>query len=254
MNRFKIVAIAAVTVALAAAAVANALIVQVGDLILKADGGFAPKALPKHENAPIKIYGGGTLSTKSGELPPILDTINVEFDRHGAVDTLGLPVCKQGKLEATTSPQARRACPDAIVGKGNGSAIVQFPESKPIPVSSPITIFNGPKKGRNPTVLAHAYTTVPVPTTFIVPVVIEKINKGVYGYRTKAKIPKIANEYGHPTSGNLTIDRKWTFKGKKHSYVNARCETGHLQARVEATFKNGDFLSGVFIRACKVRK
>ncbi|HEY5977985.1 MAG TPA: hypothetical protein VIT85_09030 [Solirubrobacterales bacterium] len=254
MNRFKIVAIAAVAAALAAAAVANALIVQVGDLILKADGGFAPKALPKFENAPIKIYGGGRLSTKSGELPPILDTINIEFDRHGAVDTLGLPVCRQGRLEATTSPQARKACPNAIVGKGNGSAVVQFPESKPIPVSSPITIFNGPKKGRNDTILAHAYTTVPVPTTFIVPVVIEKINKGVYGYRTEAKIPKIANEYGHPISGNLTIDRKWTFKGKKHSYVNARCETGHLQARVEATFKNGDFLSGVFIRPCKVRK
>jgi len=254
MNRFKIVAIAAVAAALATAAVANALIVQVGDLILKADGGFAPKALPKFENAPIKIYGGGSLSTKSGELPPILDTINIEFDRHGAVDTLGLPVCRQGQLEATTSPQARKACPNAIVGKGNGSAVVQFPESKPIPVSSPITIFNGPKKGRNDTILAHAYTTVPVPTTFIVPVVIEKINKGVYGYRTEAKIPKIANEYGHPISGNLTIDRKWTFKGKKHSYVNARCETGHLQARVEATFKNGDFLSGVFIRPCKVRK
>lgn len=253
MSRIKIVVLASLAACLAVAAVAKADIFRVGDLILNADGGFAPKALPKHENAPIKIYGGGKLSTVSGELPPIVDTINIEFDRHGSVETLGLPVCKSGKLEATTSPQARKACPDAIVGKGSGSAIVQFPESKPIPVTSPITIFNGPKKGRNPTVLAHAYTTVPVPTTFIVPVVIEKIHKGVYGYRTKAKIPKIANEYGHPISGNLTIDRKWTFKGKKRSYVNARCETGHLQARVEATFKNGDFLSGVFIRPCKVR-
>lgn len=257
MKVFKIVAIAALAVGLVVTALVSAKtkvqVIRVGDLILKASGGFAPETLPKHENAPIKIFGGGSLSTVSGELPPILDTINIEFDRHGAVDTQGLAVCKQGKLEATTSPQARRQCPDAIVGKGNGSAIVQFPESKPIPVSSPITIFNGPRKGGNPTILAHAYTTVPVPTTFIVPVVIEKIHKGVYGYRTKAKIPKIANEYGHPISGNLTIDRKWTFKGKKHSYVNARCETGHLQARVEATFKNGDFLSGVFIRPCKVR-
>ena len=66
---------------------------------------------------------------------------------------------------------------------------------------------------------------------------IEKINKGVYGYRTKAKIPRIANGYGIPISGKLTIGKKWTYKGQKHSYVNARCETGHLQARVEATFK-----------------
>jgi hypothetical protein len=253
MSRIKIVMVAALAIGLLAAAGAGAQKFRVGNLVLDADGGFAPKALPKHEDAPIKIFGGGKLSTVNGELPPIVDTLNIEFDKHGSVDTFGLPVCKAGKLEATTSPQARKACPDAIVGKGKGSAIVQFPESKPIPVTSPITIFNGPKKGRNPTILAHAYTTVPVPTTFIVPVVIEIIHKGVYGYRTKAKIPKIANEYGHPISGELTIDRKWTFKGKKHSYVNARCETGHLQARIEATFKNGDFLSGVFIRPCKVR-
>ena len=100
--------------------------------------------------------------------------------------------------------------------------------------------------------LAHAYTTVPVATTFIVPVVIERIHKGVYGYRTEAKIPKIAGGYGHPISGHLTIGRKWTFKGKKHSYVNARCETGHLQARGEFTFKDGTFLTGTFFRPCKV--
>ena len=30
---------------------------------------------------------------------------------------------------------------------------------------------------------------------------IEKIHKGVYGYRTKARIPKIANGAGIPISG-----------------------------------------------------
>ena len=84
--------------------------------------------------------------------------------------------------------------------------------------------------------------------------VIETIHKGVYGYRTKATIPKIAGGAGIPISGQLTIGRKWTYKGIEHSYVNARCETGHLQARVEATFKDRTFLSGVFIKSCQVRK
>ncbi len=255
MNRKKLAMVCgAALVVLAIGGTADALTVRSGDLILKADGGFAPTALPKHENAPITIHGGGSLSTASGAYPPVLENINVEFDRHGAVETTGLPVCSQPKLEATTTPQARKQCPGAIVGKGNGNAVVVFPESKPIPVSSPITIFNGPKKGGNPTVLAHAYTTVPVPTTFIVPIVIEKIHKGVYGYRTKAKIPRIAGGAGIPLSGKLTIGKKWTYKGQEHSYIKARCETGHLQARVEATFKNSDFLSGVFIRSCSVRK
>jgi hypothetical protein len=225
-----------------------------GDLVIEGRGGFRPETLPRHKDAPIMIYGGGKLSTKSGELPPILDKLTFEFDRHGSVDTTGLPACTAGKLQATTVPAARRACPGAIVGTGVGHAIVQFPEQGPIPISSPITLFNGPKVGGNDSILAHAYTTVPIATTFIVPVVIEKIHKGVYGYRTEATIPKIAGGYGHPTSGNITIDRKWTFKGKKHSYVNARCETGRLQARGEFSFKDGTFLQGTFFRPCKVLK
>ena len=223
-----------------------------GDLVIEGRGGFRPETLPAHHDAPIMIYGGGKLSTKSGGVPPILETLTFEFDRHGSVDTTGLEVCTAGKLQATTVPAARKACPNAIVGEGRGSAIVTFPEQAPIPVSSPITLFNGPKVRGDDTVLAHAYTTVPIATTFIVPVVIEKIHKGVYG--TEAKIPKIAGGYGHPISGNIKIERKWTFKGKKHSYVNARCENGRLQARGEFSFKDGTFLKGTFFRPCKVLK
>lgn len=253
----KKILILAVAGLLVLAATAGALKVRVGELILNADGGFTPTALPKHTDAPITLHGGGKLSTVSGALPPIVETLDIEFDKHGSVQTQGLPVCQRQKLEATTVPQARRNCPGSIVGKGFGKAIVAFPEQKPIPVSSPITIFNGPRVHGDPTVYAHAYTTVPAPTTFVIPVVIEKISNGVYGYRTKAKIPKIAGGAGHPISGSLTIGRKWTFKGKKHSYVNARCETGHLQARASLTFKDEGtgktFLTGTFVKPCTVR-
>jgi hypothetical protein len=248
----KIIAIAVLGL-LITAATAAALQVRAGDLILKAEGGFSPTALPKHEDAPITIHGGGELSTVSGELPPIVKTIDIEFDRHGHVDTTGLAVCHAAKLQSTDVAQARRACPDAIVGEGAGRAVVTFPEQKPIPVSSPITIFNGPKKHGDDTVLAHAYTTVPVPTTFVVPIVIERIHHGVYGYRTIAKIPKIAGGAGHPIAGHLKISRKWTYKGKLQSYVNARCETGHLQARAGVTFADGTFLTGTFVKPCTVR-
>jgi hypothetical protein len=224
---------------------------QLGDLIIDGHGGFKPETLPRHRDAPIKIYGGGKISTVSGELPPILDTIEFEFDKHGHVDTTGIEVCTAGKLQATDVPAARRACPHAIVGKGFGSAVVAFPEQGHIPVSSPITAFNGPKKHGFDTILFHAYTTVPVATTFIVPVVIEKIHNGIYGYRVKAKIPKIAGGYGHPVSGRLTVDRKTKVGGRLHSYVNARCEIGRLQARGKFVFKNGTRLTGTFFRPCK---
>ncbi len=239
---------------LVGAATASGFIIRAGDIVIHGDGGFTPTALPRHQDAPITIHGGGKISTASGALPPILKTITLEFDRHGSVQTLGLPVCPSGRLQATTVSQARKACPGAIVGKGYGHAIVAFPEQAPIPVSSPITLFNGPKKGGNPTVYAHAYTTVPAPTTFVVPIVIERINDGVYGYRTEAKIPKLAGGSGIPISGWLRIGRNWIYKGKRHSYVNARCETGRLQARGEFSFNDGTYLSGTVFKPCTALK
>lgn len=239
---------------LIATGTAYALRMRAGDLVVVGDGGFRPKALPRKHDAPITLHGRGRISTVSGALPTILKTITFEFDRHGSVQTTGLPVCRKSDLVATDVRAARRNCPGAIVGEGYGRAIVKFPEQAPIRASSPITLFNGPKRHGLDTLFAHAYLEVGGPSTFIVPIVIERIHKGVYGYRTKAEIPKIAGGYGIPISGSLRIGRRWTYRGKRHSYVNARCETGHLQARGEFTFKDGTVLSGTFFKPCKVRR
>jgi hypothetical protein len=249
-----LIAAGLVLVALGAfAAGAEALHLQVGDVVVDAEGGFAPKALPRHQDAPITLHGGGELSTASGELPPILKELTFLFDRHGSVVTTGLPVCTEAKLAATTVARARAACPEAIVGEGQGTAIVKFPEQGPIKASSPITLFNGPPDHGDPTVLAHAYLSVPAPTTYIVPIVIEPIHQGIYGYRTKATIPRIAGGYGVPISGHLKIGKKWIYQGKHYSYVNARCETGKLEAKGEFTFADGTLLSGIFLKPCTVR-
>lgn len=243
----------AVLVLLLAVGTAQALRIQAGDIVVVGDGGFTPTRLPKFHDAPIKIYGGGKISTVSGNFPPVIKTLTFEFDRHGHVETRGLGVCRQGQLEASTVPAARKRCPGAIVGTGFGRGVVNFPEQAPIPVSTPITIFNGPKKHGNDTVLAHFYTTVPAPTAFVIPIEIEKIHKGVYGYRTETKIPKIAGGHGIPLSGSIRIGREWNYRGMHLSYVNARCETGRLQARGRFTFDDGTVLQGTFPKRCQVR-
>ena len=214
-SRRRLIAASVGALLLSAAASADALkTLRAGDLIVQAEGSFSPTSLPKHRNAPITLRGGGKLSTATGQLPPIIKTLTLKYDRHGSVQTTGLEVCTMARLAATTTTGARRDCPNAIIGEGEGSAIVQFPESAPIPASSPITLFNGPRQHGDPTILDHAYLSVPAPTTYIVPIVIERIHDGVYGYRVEAKFPKIAGGAGVPVSGHLRIARKWTYKGK----------------------------------------
>jgi hypothetical protein len=245
---------AACVFALLGAGTASALKIGVGNLTMNIGGGFSPKALPKKKDAPIKLQGYASIKTKDGSHPPVLQTLTVLFDKRGHVETRGLPHCTVRKLENTDVKTARRSCPKAIVGKGNGKATILFPDSLPVPAYSPITIFNGPKFKGDPTVIAHAYLTIPVPTTFTVPVRIEKIKKGRYGYRTVAKIPEIAGGYGSATYGKLVVNRKWRYKGKKLSFVNARCQDGRLQAQGFFSFNDGTELQGTLFNRCKIRR
>jgi len=226
---------------------------RAANLVITTDGGFSPTTLPKKGYAPIKLHGYGKIETEDGSPPPVLETLTLWFDKHGEVETRGLPTCTPGKLAATTTAQARKLCPGAIVGKGYGKAVVIFPEQDPIPAGSPITLFNAKPKHGNPVVLAHAHLTVPGPTTFVVPVEIQKVNQGRYGFKTVAKIPKIAGGAGIPLYGQLTVNRKWQYKGKTLSFANAGCPDGRLQAKIQTRFKDGTFLQGSVFKACTGR-
>jgi hypothetical protein len=236
---------------LAMGGVAAAIVLREGPIEVVGEGGFTPKALPKHENAPIILHGEGRIGTTDGSLPPILKTLTVWFDKHGAVVTKGLPYCTKNKLAATTTVTARKVCAGSIVGEGYGTALIAFPEQETFKAGSPITIFNAPPHDGNPTVLAHAYLSVPAPTTYIVPVEIQKVHNGPFGFRTEAKIPKIAGGAGIPLEGRLTIGKKWTYKGKKLSYANASCPSGKLQAKIETEFTDSTKLKGLIIKPCK---
>jgi hypothetical protein len=246
------VALLAVLALTLTAGAAQAIRIVAADIVITGDGGFTPTALPRDHDAPITIHGGGRISTISGAFPPIIKTITIDYDKHGSVQTEGLAVCHTSQLTNTTVAAARRACPDAIVGKGSGSGVVVFPDQKPIHASSPITVFNGPKLHGQDTVIGHAYTTIPGPTTFIVPVVIQHIHEGRYGYRTTIHIPEIAGGYGIPLAGHIKVGRRWTFKGVHHSFLNARCPDGHLQARGKFDFNDGTKLSGTFTKSCQI--
>ena len=188
-------------VALVGAGAAQAIKLRIGNIVIVGDGGFTPNKLPKNVNAPIKLFGHASFKTVDGTRPSPLRTLTLEFDKHGAVETRGLQKCTMGKLVATTTKVARKLCSDAIVGKGFGTAVVELPEQRPIKASSPLTLFNGPVKHGNPTVLGHAHIDYPGPTTYVILIEIQKVHHGRYGFKTVANFPRIVNDYGSPISG-----------------------------------------------------
>ncbi|HYH53352.1 MAG TPA: hypothetical protein VD761_04405 [Solirubrobacterales bacterium] len=247
-----IVALVAVLLAVLAAG-AGAIRMQAGDIVVSGDGHVIPSKLPKFQNAPIRLKIHGKLGTVSGALPPVLDTMKLEVDGEGEIETEGLPVCRSSQLQSVNVSMARKLCPGSIIGTGTGDAIVAFPEQRNIDVSSPLTLFNGPNSANKWIIYVHAYIQVPVPAAIVIPVKIKRIRNGPYGYEVNAAIPKIAGGSGIPVSAELEVGHTWKHQGKSLSYLNARCEDGRLQARGKFSFKDGTVLNGSFLKPCTVR-
>jgi len=253
-KRLKLAVLIAGLAALVGSGTAAATRVTGGNLVIDFGFGSAPKALPTTHDAPIKFWGHSTIRTRDGLAPPPVEHVTVEFDKFGHLETRGLPKCTMAKLAATTPETARTLCPGAIVGTGFGKAIVNFPEQAPIVAGSPVTFFNGPVISGDPSVIIHAHLDVPAPTTYLIPVRIERISKGVYGYRIEAKIPPIAGGYGAPTDFEFKAGREWSFQGQELSYINARCPRSQiLRARIDAQFSGGTDLLGTFTDPCRIR-
>ena len=255
--RTRLICILAVAAALAAAfaGIATAkkyppTIVKAGNLVLELNGGFTPTALPKNKLAPISLNVSGKISTADGTHPPALKEVVVETDKNGTINAKGLPVCTSGKLQAQDTAHAEKACPTSIVGKGTTDVEVEFAEQKPFIAHSKLLAFNGGVKGGTTTVFIHAYLSSPVSAAVVTTVKVSKTHNGRFGTKSIATIPKIAGGAGSVKDFNLTINRKFTYKGKKQSYLLAKCPDGHLNAHATSVFSDGTKLVGDFVRAC----
>jgi hypothetical protein len=233
------------------AATAQALKIEIGKTTVSATAEISPRALPAKGNLPVTI-GNVTRIGSSEGAPPTLKELAFMFDRHGTIDTKGLPVCTLAKLTEATTAQARKRCAGAIVGEGTGRAEVALPGKAPQRISSPITIFNAPPQGGKPSMIAHAYETVPAPKALLVPFSVERIKHGRYGYRVTIEIPPIAEGYGAATLAEATIGKTWKRGGKTVGYVNAHCSGGRLQVYGTISFVDGSYFPGTLTSPCHV--
>jgi hypothetical protein len=217
--------------------------VQQGNLKFTFNGGFSPTTLPKTKMAPISLQASGKIETLDGTHPPALKEAIIETDKNGAINTKGVPVCKSGQLQARDTNAAMKVCGKALIGTGQTTVEVQFPEQRPIPVSSKLLVLNGGTSGGKTTLFIHAYFSAPVTGAIVTTVKIKKIHNGRYGLKSVATIPKIANGSGSVTDFNLTINKK--------GVLTAKCPDGKLQAHATSVFSDGTKASAGIVRTCK---
>lgn len=248
--RFRQVAAGATLLAFSACATAYAITAEVGSVWVSATVTMQPRELPKRGNAPISLETVTRVGTRDGSTPPTLKTLLFLLDKNGTVDTKGLPTCTPAKLEGTTPAAARKRCAGALVGEGKAKALVTMPGKPPFTISSPVSLFNAPPADGKPTLIAHAYEQVPAPKTLLVPIAIERVSSGRYGFRAEVEMPEVAAGFGAPILAEATVGATRKRGGKTVGYVNAHCNGGRLQVQGSARFTNGDFFPVTLTSPC----
>jgi len=233
------------------AGIGDAATVRVGKLVLRADGGFEPRLLPKRAYAPIRFQGYSEVKTTDGSQPPALTHVKLDFDRDGRLTTAGLPACRPGEIESASPSEARGRCHGAIVGVGSLSADVPVAGGR-IALSSKLTLFNGPRQGGDPTVILHAQAPAPVSETYVVAIPVER-RHGAWAYHAEFDVPSIAGGSGSLTYIEAKIGRRWRSGGGEHSYVSARCSDYILQTQGYFSFADGNVIYGSVFKACRPR-
>lgn len=232
--------------------------VQDGNVVVSFDADFAPHSLPRHRPAPVKVEIHGRISTTDGSHPPPLRWLEIEVNRAGRIYSRGLPVCFAPQLQATSTDQALERCGPARVGGGSFSADVNL--GGEVVASGRVVAFNSRRAGK-PGLLLHFFLSVPIHFTLVVPLTIGHRSRGQFGTVLRAQIPRLGGGLGSITELDLALARRYSFGGKRRSYVSAACNAppGFTEApfpfvRPRFRFEHrGEIEGETLLKVCRVR-
>jgi hypothetical protein len=254
--RGAIVAVSAALLALPAAHAAAETKEEHG-VRVSVDGKLLPKKLPRHGTAPVAVSVSGHIGAKHSGEPPQLKTLTIAINRHGHLFSRGLPRCRLGHIDPSTTREALAACRPALVGEGRFSANVRLPEQSPFPSNGKVLAFNGRLRGR-PAIFAHIYGTDPVPTSYVLPFFVES-TPGTFGTVLETSLPSVTGEWGFVTGISMTLDRIFSYRGRRRSFLSAGCPApagfdlaSFPLIRTRFGFEGGVSVTSTVNRVCRV--
>jgi hypothetical protein len=257
--RARLLIAALVAGALCLAVPAGAEVNQQGHLITTFVGGMSPTTLPRETLAPVAVSVGGSFKTNAHKPLPQLRTISVAINGAGQLDDTGLPVCKVSAIQPATEGNAKQLCHRSIVGTGHVDVGVHLENQEPFTVHANLLAFNGPVENGHKVILAQVYSEDP-PGAFVLSFHLTK-RPGLFGTVMTTQLPKTAQSWAYLSSFEMTLDRKYKFHGKSHSFVSAACAApagfpGAVfpLAKANYGFADGQHMKTTIVRSCKVGK
>lgn len=253
------VAAVAMIAALGFAGAARGELTQEDNLLLSFDGGISPHALPRSTTAPVKVWIESEIKSVDGaDPPPQVRQIAIAINRNGKIFDRGLPTCRVRKIQPATAAAARRICGDAIIGSGHVSVRVTLPKQNAFTFEGNLLAFHARRSGGQRRILAQVYGRRP-PSSFVLTFKLHK-ESGVFGTVLRTTLPQSAWKWAYVTRFDMRLQRTYTYRGRRHSYISAGCAApngfpGAVYPFARATYKFADdtTISSTLIRDCKVR-
>lgn len=216
------------------------------------DSLIRPKKLSKTSFTPatLRVKTLTTSTTAPDGVPsPAIHAV-IDFDKNAKLFTRGLPTCDPSQVQSKSTEEAERACGKAKIG--GGKALAYLKSSRVYEVPQTVTAFNGRPKGGKPVILLHTYGTTPLQAVLVLVGTVSNYGKEGYGPRLDLEIPLIAGGTGALKEFEVTIDKKWRYKGQQRSFISAKCPNSKtLKARGEFTFRDGESLTAFSKQSCK---
>jgi hypothetical protein len=245
--------------ALISASLATAVTIQQGDLRITALAQVKPEKLPRDHPAPIAVFVAGHLENAEGGIPPQLQKLRIQVNKHGLLQSKGLPFCRIPEVQPATTERALSNCKDALIGSGRFWANIVLPDQGAYRTHGRLLIFNG-RDGRKPLILTHVFTSHPFASSFVIPFSLKRIHQGPYGTELRASLPHALGDWGYLDRIKLTLRRKYRHKGRLLSYFNSACpapkgakRASFPLAYVEFSFAKRKPMGATVTKTCGVR-
>ena len=164
-----------------------------------------PLKLPRKGPAPIAVFISGHVGTADGAVPPQLQRMSVKVNRHGLLQSKGLPTCALPRDPARldrAGPRTTAATPWSAPGaSGPRSSSPTSAPTRPAGGSWSSTAAQGQARPLRPHLHHPALRRPPSSITFA----IKHIDQGPYGTELTASLPQALGYWGFVDRIKLTL-------------------------------------------------